>query len=54
MQNGKYDTVKIGLLAGTLLSDFRIRTIEPIFTSKQFIIKLAIIDKRPKLSIKKK
>ena len=54
MQNEKYDTVKIGLLAGTSLSDFRIRTIEPIFTSKQFIIKLAIIDKRPKLSIKKK
>jgi folate-dependent phosphoribosylglycinamide formyltransferase PurN len=46
--------IKIGLLASSSLSDFRIKTLKPILADRNFLIKVAIIDKRPKLSIKQK
>lgn len=46
--------IKIGLLASSSLSDFRIKTLKPILADNNFLIKVAIIDKRPKLSIKQK
>lgn len=44
----------IGVLASGNLSEFRLKTLSPILTDKRFEIKVAIIDKRPKKSIKQK
>jgi hypothetical protein len=46
--------MNIGLLAGNRLSDFRLQTLRPILEDESFSIKLAIIDNRPKKSIKQK
>lgn len=46
--------VNIGLLTSSSLSDFRLKTLKPILADSNFLIKVAIIDKRPKLSLKQK
>lgn len=45
---------KIGLLTNDELSDFALKTLKPILLDKSFLIKVAIIDKRPKLTLKQK
>lgn len=44
----------IGLLSSSSLPDFRIKTLTPILADKNFLIKVAIIDNRPKLTLKQK
>ncbi|MDG2080411.1 MAG: formyltransferase family protein [Bacteroidales bacterium] len=46
--------MKIGLLASSEISNFRLKTLKPILTNSNFLIKVAIIDKRPKLTLKQK
>jgi methionyl-tRNA formyltransferase len=46
--------MKIGLLAGNRLSDFRISTLKSILEDQSFSISLAIIDSRPEKSIRQK
>jgi len=46
--------MKIGLLTSSSLSEFRLKTLQPILEDKSFEIKVAIIDKRPNKSLKQK
>ncbi|MDG1328721.1 MAG: formyltransferase family protein [Flavobacteriaceae bacterium] len=46
--------MKIGLLTSSEMSDFNLKTLKNIVTDSNFLIKVAIIDKRPKLSLKQK
>jgi folate-dependent phosphoribosylglycinamide formyltransferase PurN len=46
--------VKIGLLADVSLSDFVLKALDPILLDNNFLIKVAIIDTRPKLTLKQK
>lgn len=46
--------MNIGLLTSTTLSDFWLKTLNPIIEDDSFNIKLAIIDNRPKSSISQK
>jgi folate-dependent phosphoribosylglycinamide formyltransferase PurN len=46
--------MKIGILTSSSLSEFRLKTLQPILADKEFAIKVAIIDKRPKKSLKQK
>lgn len=46
--------MKIGLLADDCLSDFVLKTLEPILSDSNFSIEVAIIDRRPKLTLKQK
>jgi folate-dependent phosphoribosylglycinamide formyltransferase PurN len=46
--------IKIGLLVSSSFSDFGLKTLKPILADSNFVIKVAIIDKRPKLSLKQK
>jgi len=46
--------IKIGLLTSSSISDFRFKTLKPILADNNFSIKVAIIDKRPKLTLKQK
>jgi hypothetical protein len=51
-QGGKM--IKIGLLMSNCLSEFRLNILKPILEDKSLLIKVAIIDARPKKSIKDK
>lgn len=44
----------IGLLTSSNLPDFRLKTLEPILADSNFLIKVAIIDVRPKLTLRQK
>ena len=46
--------MKIGILTSSSLSEFRLKTLQPILADKSFEIKVALIDKRPKKSLKQK
>ncbi len=46
--------IKIGLLTSNSLSEYRLKTLKPILEDNHFSIKVAIIDKRPKKTLKKK
>ena len=46
--------MKIGILTSGSLSEFRLKTLAPILADKEFEIKVAIVDKRPKKSLKQK
>lgn len=46
--------MKIGLLTSNSLSEFRLKTLTPILEDKNCSIKVAIIDNRPKKSLKQK
>lgn len=46
--------MKIGLLTGHFISDFRLKTLKPILEDKNFLIKVALIDDRPKKSLLQK
>jgi folate-dependent phosphoribosylglycinamide formyltransferase PurN len=46
--------IKIGLLTSSSVSDFRLKTLKPILADSNFLVKVAIIDNRPKLTLKQK
>ena len=46
--------MKIGILTSSSLSDFQVKTLLPILADKKFEMKVAIIDKRPKKTLKQK
>ncbi len=46
--------LKIGLLASGSLSDFRLKTLKPVVEDENFLIKFAVIDKRPGLKLHQK
>lgn len=46
--------MNIGLLTSNSLSEFRLNTLKPIIEDNNFSIKVAIIDNRPKKSLKQK
>lgn len=46
--------MKIGLLTSNSLSEFRLNTLKPILEDNNYSIKVAIIDNRPKKSLKQK
>lgn len=46
--------IRVGILAGTTISDFRLKTLEPILGDNQFSIEVCIIDGRPEPGIAKK
>lgn len=46
--------MKVGLLTSNSLSDFRLKTIDPIINDKLFTVELAIIDDRPEKSLTEK
>jgi folate-dependent phosphoribosylglycinamide formyltransferase PurN len=48
------NNMNIGILTDESLSDFRLQTLKPILEDRSFLIKLAIIDTRPKKSLKQK
>jgi len=46
--------MKIGILTSNSLSEFRLKTLQLILADKSFEIKVALIDKRTKKSLKQK
>lgn len=46
--------MKVGLLTSNSLSDFRLNTLRPIIEDNTFSIEVAIVDNRPRKSIKQK
>ncbi|MES2590519.1 MAG: formyltransferase family protein [Bacteroidota bacterium] len=46
--------IKIGILTSSGLSEFRVNSLKPILEDKECIIKVAIVDKRPKKTLKQK
>lgn len=46
--------LKIGLLTSSSLSEFRLKTLKPILSDSNFLVEVAIIDKRSQLTLKQK
>lgn len=46
--------MKIGLLADHFISDFRLKTLKPILEDNNYLIKVALIDDRPKKTLRQK